>query len=77
MPSDMLEKVELYRRGLIDRRELLKSIIAATGGYAAAHLFLESSGMAATLISQQEAQAANVDADTVHYPSGTTDNKPT
>ena len=73
MQQDMIEKVELYRRGLIDRRELVKSIIAATGGYAAAHLFLESSGLAATLISSQEAQASNVDAETVHYPSGDID----
>jgi carboxymethylenebutenolidase len=70
MRQDMIEKVEMYRRGLIDRRELMKSIIAATGGYAAAHLFLESSGLAATLISSQEAQASNVDAETVHYASG-------
>lgn len=66
MRHDIVEKVDLYRRGLIDRRELLKSIIAVTGGYAAAHLFLESSGLAATLISSQEAQAANVDAETIH-----------
>jgi carboxymethylenebutenolidase len=73
MQHDIIEKVDLYRQGLIDRRELLKSVIAVTGGYAAAHLFLESSGLAATLISSQEALAANVDAETVHYQSGVFD----
>jgi carboxymethylenebutenolidase len=69
MHRDIMAKVDLYRRGRIDRRELLKSIVAATGGYAAAHLFLESSGLAATLISPQESQAVNVDAETVRFPS--------
>lgn len=62
--------IHRYRHGQIDRRELLRSIIAATGSYTAAHLFLESSGLAATLLSQVESQAANVDAETVRYPSG-------
>lgn len=53
------------------RRELLQSLITATGSYMAAHLFLESSGLSATLISQTESQAANVDAETVRYASGT------
>jgi carboxymethylenebutenolidase len=70
MRQDMIETLEAYRRGSIDRRELMKSIIAACGGYAAAHLFLESSGLAATLISAQESRAANVDADTVNYSGG-------
>jgi carboxymethylenebutenolidase len=69
MRHDLMQKVDLYRRGQIDRRELLKSIIAFTGSYAAAHLFLESSGLAATLISAQESQAVNVDAETVRFPS--------
>jgi carboxymethylenebutenolidase len=64
------ESVEQYRAGRIGRRELLASITAALGGYAAAHLFLESSGLAGTLISTVEAQAANVDAETVTYQSG-------
>ena len=64
------ESVESYRLGRISRRELLRSIIATTGSYTAAHLFLETSGLAATLISSIEAQNANVDAETVKYPSG-------
>ena len=64
------ESVESYRSGRISRRELLQSIIVATGSYAAAHLFLETSGLAATLISTIESQNANVDAESVKYPSG-------
>jgi carboxymethylenebutenolidase len=64
------ESVEQYRSGRITRRELLASITAALGSYTAAHLFLETSGLAATLISAVEAQGANVDAETVKYRSG-------
>lgn len=64
------ESVERYRAGRISRRELLASITAALGSYTAAHLFLETSGLAGTLISTVEAQSANVDAETVTYRSG-------
>jgi carboxymethylenebutenolidase len=64
------ESVEQYRTGHITRRELIASITAVLGGYAAAHLFLERSGLAETLISTLEAQSANVDAETVKYRSG-------
>jgi carboxymethylenebutenolidase len=64
------ETLESYRSGRIGRRELLQSIIAVMGSYTAAHLFLERNGLAATLISTIEAQNANVDAETVKYPSG-------
>ena len=64
------ETVDRYREGIITRRDLLRALIAATGSYTAAHLFLESSGLAATLISQVESDAANVTAETIRYPSG-------
>ncbi len=67
------ESVELYRSGRITRRQLLQSIAGAVGSYKAAHLFLETSGLAATLISTLEAQSANVDAETVKYRSGQAD----
>jgi carboxymethylenebutenolidase len=73
MQRDMIEKVKLYHRGLIGRRELMKSIIGVTGGYAAAHLFLESSGLAAAPMLDQGTQAANVDSETVHFPSSSYD----
>jgi len=68
--SRIERQIELYKTGKTTRRELLQSLIAITGSYAAAHLFLESSGLAATLIAQREAAAANLDTETVSYPSG-------
>lgn len=70
MEHDMIEKVGLYRRRPIARRELMKLIVALTGGCAAAHFCMDLRGFAATLDSGQEAQSANVDAETVHYPRG-------
>ena len=67
---EIRETVDRYRKGVITRRDLLRSLMAVTGSYTAAHLFLESSGLAATLLSQVESAAANVTAETVHYPSG-------
>lgn len=64
------QEIEQYARGKTSRRELLQSLLAITGSYATAHLFLESSGLAATLIAQREAEAANLDTETVSYPSG-------
>ena len=62
--------VERYQAGTMNRRELIKTVIGITGSYAAAHLLLESTGLSANLISTVEAQAAGVDAETIHYPSG-------
>ena len=70
MQEEISNQIGLYQKGLLNRRELLRSLIALTGSYTAAHLFLESSGLAATLISQVESQASNVDSETVRYPSG-------
>lgn len=64
------QEIERYETGKTTRRELLQSLMAITGSYAAAHLFLESSGLAATLIAQREAAAANLDTETVSYASG-------
>lgn len=69
MYEEISSQIGMYSKGFLNRRELLKSIIALTGSYTAAHLFLESSGLAATLISQRESQAANVDAEAVQFPS--------
>jgi carboxymethylenebutenolidase len=69
MQDKIRECVDAYRKEQVSRRGLLQSLVAATGSYALAHLFLESSGLAASVISQREASAANVDAETVRYPS--------
>ena len=61
-----------YQAGEIHRRELFRTLNRLLGGYAAAHLFLESSGIAPGLLAAQESQKANVDSETVHYagPAG-------
>ena len=63
------QSVESYRLGTISRRDLLRALITATGSYATAHLFLESSGLAQSVVSPREAEAANVNAESVEYPS--------
>lgn len=62
--------VQQYKTGKMDRRDLLKAVIALTGSYTTAHLLLESTGLSANVISPLEAQAAGVDAETIKYPSG-------
>lgn len=61
--------VEEYRGGAIDRRAFVARLIALTGSMGAAHLLLESSGLAATLVSQVESRQSNVSSQTVTYPS--------
>lgn len=62
--------VDEYRVRKLNRRDFFTRLIAATGTYAAAQLYLEQSGLAATLVSDIESQQANVDSGTVEYPSG-------
>lgn len=62
--------IDDYRVRKLTRREFFARLIAITGTYAAAQLFLEQSGLAATLVSEVESQQANVDSETVAYPSG-------
>ena len=61
--------VAAYRERRLDRRTLLKAVVAVTGSYTTAHLLLETTGVA-DLISTVEAQTAGVKADTVTFPSG-------
>ena len=61
--------VEEYRVRKLDRRSFFIRLIAVTGSYAAAHLLLERSGLAATLVSEIESKQANVDSSTVEYMS--------
>jgi carboxymethylenebutenolidase len=68
--DEIHKSVERYRSGEFSRRELLGSLVALTGSYAAAHLFLETSGVAQSVISPREAQSANVEAERVRYRSG-------
>jgi carboxymethylenebutenolidase len=55
----------------ISRRDLLRSIVSVTGGYAAT-LTLEPRGWAEARLAAQEGEAGNVASETVQYPSGNT-----
>ena len=59
-----------YRGRRLTRRDFFARLIGVTGSYAAAHLLLERSGLAATLVSEIESQQANVDSSTVEYLNG-------
>jgi carboxymethylenebutenolidase len=69
----MLERVESivdqYRVGKLDRRAFMARLIAATGSMAAAHLLLETTGLASTLISEIESRESKVSSETVKYSS--------
>lgn len=73
MPHDSVERTGFYRRVPIGRRKILKSILTVTGGFATAHLLLESNGLAAPQPSSQNTQASNVETETVHFQSGSSD----
>lgn len=70
MEKNIENIVEDYRERKINRRGLFTRLIAVTGTYAAAQLFLEQSGLAATLVSEVESQQADVDSATVEYMNG-------
>jgi len=61
--------VEAYRGGALDRRAFMARLVAATGSLGAAHLLLESSGLAGTLVSEREARQLKVSAEAVAYPA--------
>lgn len=63
--------VEEYRVKQLTRRDFFARLIAVTGTYAAAQLYLEQSGLAAGVVSEIESQTANVDSGAVEYSNGT------
>ena len=62
--------VDEYRGSKINRRDFINRLIAITGTYAAAHLLLEQTGLAQTVISPAESRRANVDSSAVEYQNG-------
>jgi carboxymethylenebutenolidase len=61
--------VEEYESGKLDRRAFIGRLIGLTGSMAAAHLLLESSGIAANLISNIESQQIKVSSENIKYLS--------
>jgi carboxymethylenebutenolidase len=70
MNKEIENIVDEYRSEKIDRRGFLSRIIALTGTYAAAHLLLERTGLAQTVVSDKESKKANVDSSAVEYKNG-------
>ena len=66
------ELLKRYQSGRMGRRRLFQSLNRLLGGYAAAQLFLESTGLAAGAVAAQESHEAGVDSATVRYagPAG-------
>jgi carboxymethylenebutenolidase len=69
MNEKMETLVEEYRGGTLSRRAFMTRLITITGSMAAAHLLLESSGVADTLISPIESSQIKVSSETISYPS--------
>ena len=61
--------VDEYKDGRLNRRSFLARLIAITGSMGAAHLLLEQNGMARNLISDIESKQADVNSESVTYPS--------
>lgn len=62
--------VEEYSSNKLNRRDFFTRLIAITGTYATAQLFLEQSGLAQTVVSNVESKRIDVDSSTVEYPNG-------
>ncbi|MBI4444830.1 MAG: dienelactone hydrolase family protein [Acidobacteria bacterium] len=63
------ELTDAYRKGQIDRRQFLGRLSLLLGSYATVHQYLETSGMAAGLISSLESARANINTADITFPS--------
>ena len=70
MKKEIENIVDEYPSEKLDRRGFLTRLVALTGTYAAAHLLLEQTGLAQTVMSDKESKKANVDSATVEYKNG-------
>lgn len=70
MNKQIEQAVEDYTAEKTDRRGFLTRLVALTGTYAAAHLLLEQTGLAQTVMSDKESKKANVDSSAVEYKNG-------
>ncbi len=60
--------VQSYQERKINRRVFFERLIAVVGAYPLAHHLLETSGMAMSVLSQVESEAASIESTTVKYP---------
>ena len=70
MKKEIENIVDEYTSEKLDRRGFLTRLVALTGTYAAAHLLLEQTGLAQTVMSDKESKKANVDSSAVEYKNG-------
>lgn len=69
MTETMQAIIAEYTNGTLNRRDFVHRLIGITGSMAAAHMLLESSGLASTLMSEIESQQNGLLSETVEYPS--------
>ena len=67
MSEEIKTVIDAYEGGALDRRAFMARLIALTGSMAAAHLLLETSGLAGTLISERESKQLKVSSEDVKY----------
>ena len=70
MQRQIEKAVDDYASEKLDRRGFLSRLVALTGTYAAAHLLLEQTGLAQTVVSEKESKKSNVDSSAVEYKNG-------
>lgn len=69
MKEQMASILGAYEEGTIDRRGFIAKLVGITGSMAAAHLLLESTGLAATLVSDRESGNMKVVSRPIFYPA--------
>lgn len=67
MSEEIKTVIDAYEGGALDRRAFMARLIALTGSMAAAHLLLETSGLAGTLVSERESKQLKVSSEDVKY----------
>lgn len=70
MKNQVEKAIDEYVSEKLDRRGFLSRLVALTGTYAAAHLLLEQTGLAQTIVSDKESKKANVESRAVEYKNG-------
>lgn len=69
MKEQLKEIVNEYEGGALDRRTFIARLVAVTGSMAAAHMLLETTGLAASLVSDVESRQSKIASETIKYES--------
>jgi carboxymethylenebutenolidase len=68
MHEDTQSPLHDYQNGQLDRRAFLARLITLTGSMAAAHLLLEKTGLAQTVLSEKESERLGIVSSEVRFP---------